>query len=171
MIAVPTRVRELSKQLSATKDSDVARDVALLGARIVLAWIFIYHGAYTLFGAFGGSGLHSASIFFATVAHLHPGGFFAVVAGVTELVGGAAVGVGIFGRIAAVGLVVVMVMAMVTVTFSNGISSVAPGGGYELNLALAALALVVAILGTGRYSLDVALRTYASKPSAPKVEA
>ena len=93
------------------------------------------------------------------------------MAGVTELVGGAAVGVGIFGRIAAVGLVVVMVMAMVTVTFSNGISAGAPGGGYELNLALAALALVVAILGTGRYSLDVALRTYASKPSAPKVEA
>ena len=97
------------------------------GPGIALAWIFIYHGAYTLFGAFGGSGLHSTSIYFATVAHLHPGGFFAVVAGVTELVGGAAVGVGIFGRIAAVGLVVVMVMAMVTVTFSNGISAVRPG--------------------------------------------
>jgi putative oxidoreductase len=168
MIAVPDRVRELSRQLSATLDSGVARDVALLGARIALAWIFIYHGAATLFGAFGGSGLHSASIFFATVAHLHPGGFFAVVCGVTELVGGAAVGVGIFGRIAAASLVVVMVMAMVTVTFSNGIVSNAPGAGYELNVALAALALVVAIVGTGRYSLDVALGAYLSKPSAPK---
>ncbi len=34
----------------------------------------------------------------------------------------------------------------------------APGSGYELNLAPAALAFVVALLGTGPFSLDVALR-------------
>ena len=32
------------------------------------------------------------------------------------------------------------------------------GAGYELNLALAALAFVVALLGTGTFSLDGALR-------------
>ena len=51
-----------------------------------------------------------------------------------------------------------MVIAMITVTFANGIIGNSAGSGYELNLALAALALVVAIMGTGRLSLDVYLR-------------
>jgi uncharacterized membrane protein YphA (DoxX/SURF4 family) len=50
-----------------------------------------------------------------------------------------------------------MVMAMITVTFSNGVIGDSAGSGYELNVALAALALVVAILGTGRFSLGVVL--------------
>lgn len=65
-------------------------------------------------------------------------------------------GLGIFGRLAAAGLVGDMVVAMVTVTFRNGIVGNAAGSGYELNVALAALALVVMILGTGRLSLDAA---------------
>jgi len=171
--AVQTRVRDLSRQVSATLDARSARDVGLLVARIALAWLFIYHGAYTLFGAFCGSGLHSATLFFAQVAHLHPGGFFAAAAGITELVGGAAVGLGVFGRLGALGLVVVMVMAMITVTFSNGIMSTASnvsghGGGYELNVALVALAAVIAIMGTGRLSLDELLRRMLLRDSPAK---
>jgi putative oxidoreductase len=176
VIAVPARVRELTKQLSATRDTPYARDIALLAARIALAWLFIYHGAATLFGWFGGGGLHSATVFFATIAHLRPGGFFAAMAGIVELAGAVAVGLGVFGRIGAAGLVGTMAMAMATVTFSNGIASNASnisgvsgyGGGYELNIALAVLALVVAIMGTGRYSLDVVLRTWWGRASAPK---
>jgi putative oxidoreductase len=71
---------------------------------------------------------------------------------------GAAVGLGIFGRLAALGLVGDMVIAMITVTFGHGIIGNSSGSGYELNIALAALALVIAIMGTGRFSLDVGLR-------------
>ncbi len=60
-----------------------------------------------------------------------------------------------------------MAMAMMTVTFANGIASTAPGGGYELNLALAALAFVVALLGTGRFSLDVGLRLWWERTRPP----
>lgn len=75
------------------------------------------------------------------------------------MLGGAAVGVGIFGRLAALGLLGDMVIAMVTVTFRHGLIGSAAQSGYELNLALAALALVVVVLlGTGRFSLDVVLR-------------
>jgi hypothetical protein len=78
------------------------------------------------------------------------------------------------GRIAAAGLTGDMIIAMATVTFGNGIASTAPGGGYELNLALAALAFVVALLGTGRFSLDVGLRmgwerTRSAKPQSGEV--
>jgi putative oxidoreductase len=147
-------VYQKSRELQETR---WARDAALLAARVALAWIFIYHGAGTLFGAFGGPGVHRASVFYATVAHLHPATFFTVLGGIIECFGGAAVGLGVFGRLAAASLVGDMAVAMATVTFANGIVSTAPGNGYELNLALAALAFVVAVLGTGRLSVDTAI--------------
>ena len=167
MIVVPARVREVTGWWRASRESLAARDVALLGARIGLAWLFIYHGAFTLFGAFGGPGLHSASLFYAHTAHLHPGIFFAALGGVIEFFGGIAIGLGVLGRLAAAALVGDMLIAMATVTFGNGIATstatISVGGGYELNLALAALALVVAALGTGRFSLDELLRPHVLK--------
>jgi putative oxidoreductase len=168
VIAVPPRVRELVTQVSATRNTPLARDVALLGARLGLAWLFIYHGAGTLFGAFGGAGIHNASIFYRTIAHLHPGAFFAVLGGIIELFGGIAIALGLLGRLAAAALVGDMVIAMATVTFGNGIVSNAPGSGYELNVALATLALVVACLGTGRLSVDVAFRRFVLHDSGSK---
>ena len=149
----------------------MARDIALLGARVALAWIFVYHGAGTLFGAFGGSGIHPQAVYFAHVAHLRPGTFFAVLGGIIECFGGAAVGLGVLGRLAAAALVGDMVIAMITVTFAYGIVGTSAGSGYELNLALAALALVVALMGTGRFSLDVLLRSLVRReePALPRL--
>jgi uncharacterized membrane protein YphA (DoxX/SURF4 family) len=158
MTTLTQRATHVATQFRATRDAVLSRDVALLAGRIGLAWIFIYHGAGTLFGAFGGSGIHGQAVYFEHVAHLHPGTFFAVLSGIIECFGGAAVGLGIVGRLAAAGLVGDMVIAMITVTFRNGIIGNSNGSGYELNIALAALALVIAILGTGRISLDAVLR-------------
>jgi putative oxidoreductase len=163
-----TRARAVYGQVHANQDARLARDMALLAARVGLAWIFIYNGGGKLFGLFGGGGVHAASAFFGQVAHLHPAEFFTVVAGITEFFGGLAVGLGIFGRIAAIGLAGDMIVAMATVTWGNGIVSNAPGGGYQLNLVLIALALVVAVLGTGRLSLDVAIRTMWEKRSGSR---
>jgi putative oxidoreductase len=157
MTTLTERASQATAKFRSTRDARMSRDLALLGARIGLAWIFVYHGAGTLFGAFGGSGVHSQAVFYAHVAHLHPGTFFAILGGIIECFGGAAVGLGIFGRLAAAGLVGDMVIAMITVTFGHGIIGNSSGSGYELNVALAALALVIAILGTGRFSLDAAL--------------
>ena len=96
-----------------------------------------------------------------------PGTFFAVLGGIIECFGGAAVGLGILGRLAAAALVGDMVIAMITVTFAYGIIGTSAGSGYELNLALAALALVVALMGTGRFSLDVLLRRLVSREAPP----
>ncbi len=156
--ALTVRARHATEQLQSAKESPLARDAALVVVRVALAWIFVYHGAGTLFGAFGQPGIHGHAIFFANVAHLHPGTFFAVLSGIIEFFGGLAVGVGLLGRLAASGLVGDMVIAMVTVTWHNGIVSNAAGSGYELNIALAALAMVIVLLGTGRYSLDVVAR-------------
>ena len=157
------------RRVAQTKDASSSRDVALLVARVALAWVFIYHGARTLFGSFGGPGVHRASIFYGTVAHLHPATFFTVLGGSIECFGGVAVGLGVLGRLAGAGLAGDMVVAMATVTFGNGIVSNAPGAGYEINLALAALASVVALLGTGRWSLDAMVRARRGSAAGAKM--
>jgi putative oxidoreductase len=167
MTDLAVRAHKANEQIRSVKQAPVARDAALLIVRIALAWIFVYHGAGTLFGAFGQQGLHSHAIFFANTAHLHPGTLFAVMSGTIEFFGGLAVGVGILGRLAAAGLVGDMVIAMVTVTWHNGIISNAAGSGYELNVALAALAMVIVLMGTGRYSLDVVIRSQLEKWRTP----
>lgn len=165
MVDVRNRADDMYRRVKGTQDARLTQDISLLGARIGLAWVFIYNGGGKLFGLFGGGGVHQASIFFGTVAGLHPAVFFTIVAGITEFFGGIAVGVGVFGRFAAAALVGDMIVAMGTVTFQNGIVSNAPGGGYQLNLALVSLAFVVALQGTGRFSLDVGLRTYLQRRS------
>jgi putative oxidoreductase len=163
MTDLAVRARHATEQLQSAKEAPVARDFALLVVRVGLAWIFVYHGAGTLFGAFGQPGLHAHAVFFAQVADLQPGTFFALLSGITEFFGGLAVGLGILGRLAAAGLVGDMVIAMITVTWKNGIVSNAAGSGYEINVALIALALVIVLLGTGRFSLDVVLRAQLNK--------
>lgn len=147
----------LSAVISTRSTSQLPADCALLVARIVLAWIFVYYGGGKLFGWFNGPGIHGTSIYFSQSAHLHPGGFFAVLGGVIELFGGVAIGLGLFSRLAGLALFGDMVMAMITVTWATGINSHTAPPGYQLNLALAGLALVVALLGSGRFSLDAGI--------------
>jgi putative oxidoreductase len=122
--------------------------------RTALAWIFIYYGAAKLFGWFNGPGLHQTALYFANTAHLHPGGFFAVLGGLIEFGGAIALAFGVVSRLAGLALFGDMVMAMITVTWTNGINSEKLPAGYELNVALAVLALVVVLLGAGRFSVD-----------------
>jgi putative oxidoreductase len=128
-------------------------DLILVVVRIALAWIFIVYGAQKLFGAFNGPGLHRTSLDMANAFHLRPGGFFAVLGGVTEFGGAIAVALGLGTRIAGLALFGDMVMAMIKVTWAHGLHQSSPYG-YELNVALAALAIVMAVLGAGRYSVD-----------------
>jgi putative oxidoreductase len=137
-----------------TRAAPPALDWALLVARIALAWIFIYYGGGKLFGWFNGPGIHGTALYFSQTAHLHPGGLFAVLGGLIEFGGGVAMALGLCSRLAGLALFGDMVMAMITVTWATGINSRSNPPGYQLNLALAVLALVVALLGSGRFSLD-----------------
>ena len=148
------RVRALLTMTFTTRPGARASDLALAGVRIALAWIFIYYGAGKLFGAFNGPGLHNTALFFSNTAHLHPGGFFAVLGGVIEFGGAIAMALGLGSRLAGLALFGDQVMAMITVTWVNGINSESLTPGYEFNLALAVMALVIVFLGTGRVSID-----------------
>ncbi len=149
--------RTLLAAVVSSRTAALPADCVLLAARIALAWIFIYYGAGKLFGSFNGPGIHGTALYFSETAHLHPGGLFAVLGGVIEFGGGVALGLGLASRLAGVALFGDMVMAMITVTWATGINSRTDPPGYQLNLALAALALMVAVFGSGRFSIDALL--------------
>ena len=148
------RARAWLGVLVGRRDHAPETDLALAAVRIALAWIFIYYGAGKLFGSFNGPGIHQTTLYFANTAHLHPGGFFAVLGGVTEFGGAIAMALGLAARLAGLALFGDMVMAMITVTWVNGINSEKLPAGYEFNVALAVLALVIVLLGAGRFSVD-----------------
>jgi uncharacterized membrane protein YphA (DoxX/SURF4 family) len=148
------RSRALLSMMFSTRPSATAADMALIAVRIALAWIFIYYGAGKLFGAFNGPGIHQTALFFSNTAHLRPGGFFAVLGGVIEFGGAIAVALGLGSRLAGAALFGDQVMAMITVTWTNGINSETLTPGYEFNMALAVLALVIVFFGPGRVSVD-----------------
>jgi putative oxidoreductase len=136
-----------------TRKAARSTDLALVAVRAALAWIFIVYGAQKLFGTFNGPGIQGTADFMANGAGLRPGRFFAILAGVIEFGGAIALVLGLGARLAGLALFGDMVMAMITVTWSQGLHQ-ATSPGYELNVALAGLALVVALLGAGRFSVD-----------------
>ena len=129
-------------------------DVGLLVLRLVLGVIFVAHGAQKLFGSFGGPGLKGTAAFFEQLG-IRPGRPMALLAGLAEFVGGILVAVGFLTPLAAVALIAVMVVAVLTVHLKNGFF--AQDGGYEFNLALVGMALTLLLAGAGALSLDSVL--------------
>ena len=152
-----SRGRTVLAALLSTRTGQLPTDLALIAARIALAWIFIYHGGRRLFGWFGGIGLDKSATYFANVAHLHPGTFWALVSGIIELGGGIALAFGFASRLAGAAIFGDMMGAIITVTAANGFNYSVPGGGVEVNLAFGILAFVVAMFGAGRFSVDALL--------------
>ena len=150
------RARSWLSLVVSVRNAAVPTDLALGAVRISLAWIFIYQGGGKLFSWFNAPllGLHQTTLFMANTAGLRPGGLFAVLSGLIEFGGGIAVALGLGSRLAGLALFGDMVMAMITVNWQYGINSAKLPSGYELNIALAVLALVVVLLGAGRFSVD-----------------
>jgi putative oxidoreductase len=129
-------------------------DVALLVLRLVLGGVFVAHGAQKLFGSFGGPGIEGTTGFHEQLG-IKPARPMAVLAGLTEFLGGILVVAGFLTPLAALALIGVMAVAVLTVNLKNGFF--AANGGYEYNLVLAAVALALVLAGGGAYGLDAAL--------------
>jgi putative oxidoreductase len=149
-----SRARTLLAAVFSTRPAALSTDFGLVAARTALAWIFVYYGGGKLFGWFNGLGIHGTALYFSNTAHLHPGGFFAVLGGVIEFGGAIAIALGLGTRLVGLALFGDMVMAMITITWTTGINSRTSPPGYQLNLAVGVLALVVAVFGAGRLSVD-----------------
>lgn len=130
---------------------------SLLIVRVVLGIIFFAHGAQKVFGWFGGPGLRGVITYFRQ--SLGVPAPLTVLAALTEYFGGLAMIVGLLVRPAAVGLIIVMLVAIATVHWRHGFFlnwSLEPGKGhgFEMNLALIGMALAVLVGGAGAVSVD-----------------
>ncbi len=125
-------------------------DLGLLVLRLVLGGTFIAHGCQKLFGLFGGPGIGGFAAALAGYGFRAPG-VLSVVTGVTELLGGALVVLGLLTPLAAAGLLGIMVNTII-LKWSDGFF--AGSGGFELDLALAGMATALILSGPGRAALD-----------------
>ena len=125
--------------------------------RIIVGIIFMAHGSQKLFGMFGGYGLEGTGQYMASLG-LNPGYLMALLSGSAEFFGGLALFLGLLVRPAAVALIVMLVVAILSVHIHNGLFMA--NNGFEFGLALLGAAIAVLIEGAGRVSLD---RLIASK--------
>ena len=146
-------VLTIRQQIAKLDANGAMLDFVLLVFRLVLGWVFIYHGSQKLFGAFGGYGLHGTGGYMVSVG-LHPGLLWAVVGGIIEFAGGICMLFGVTARIWGILLFGDMLFAILSVNWANGLIAEKAAGGYEINLALGVVALAIFLLGPGAWSID-----------------
>lgn len=129
-------------------------DLGLLIIRLVIGLLFAAHGAQKLFGWFGGYGLAGTGGWMDSLG-LKPGKTMALVAGLSELIGGLLLAIGFLTPLAALLIAGTMIIAIAKVHFPNGLWSTA--NGYEYNLVILVVVIGLALTGAGQYALDALL--------------
>ncbi len=129
-------------------------------ARIVLGLIMLPHGAQKLLGLFGGYGFKDTMGFFTGTMHLpYVLGLLVVI---TEFFGSLSLIIGLAGRFWAGAMVALMLGIILTSHVANGFFmnwfGNQAGEGFEFHLLAIGLALVVAVGGSGNWSVDRLLK-------------
>jgi putative oxidoreductase len=128
----------------------------LLLLRLVLGVIFFLHGCQLVFGWFGGFGLAGAIGTFTEKMGMPV--VFAYLAVFSQFLGGLGLIFGFLTRIAALGIAVDMIVAIVRVHLPYGFFmnwyGIQKGEGYEFQLLAAAIALTLTISGAGVLSIE-----------------
>ncbi|NOU91072.1 DoxX family membrane protein [Paenibacillus sp. LMG 31460] len=125
--------------------------LGLLIIRLVIGLSFAAHGSQKIFGWFGGYGPKGTGGFFDSIG-IKPGVLMAVLAGLAEIAGGLLFAAGLWTPLGAALIVLIMLGAIIKVHAKNGYW--VTSNGYEYNLTLIAIAVGVALIGAGEYSLD-----------------
>ena len=124
--------------------------------RLVLGVVFFAHGAQKLLGWFGGFGFAGTMNLFTNMMHIPaPLAFVAIAA---EFFGGIGLILGFLTRIAAFGIGVNMLVAIMTVHRSFGFfmnwTGTQKGEGFEFHLLVLAMVAFLMIRGAGAFSVD-----------------
>ena len=139
------------RRLWATDDS-----VATSILRVGLGAVFFAHGAQKMLGWFGGFGFAGTMNLFTNMMHIPgPLAFLAIAA---EFFGGIGLILGFLTRIAAFGIGVNMLVAILAVHHSFGFfmnwAGTQKGEGFEFHLLVLAIVAFLMIRGAGAFSVD-----------------
>lgn len=127
-----------------------AADLSLLVVRVSVAIVFIAHGYNHL--ALGGKIAGTARWF--EGLGMRPGILHAWLASLTEVGAGTLLALGALTPVACAGIIGTMVVAWVTNHRRNGFFIFRPGEGYEYVMVLTFVAVGLAGVGAGRWSVD-----------------
>src|SRR5438270_13224596 len=122
---------------------DRLQPLALFVMRLALGAVMLVHGYHKVFG-----GLHRHV---EMVTHLGLPAWSAYLSAYTEFLGGLLILLGLFTRIAALGICTDLSVAILKVHLHNGLMG---PGGYEFPLAVAALAFGLIFFGGGSIAID-----------------
>lgn len=131
-------------------------EVGTLILRVVLGLVFLFHGLDKF-----QSGIGNTAGWFESIGLP---GLLAYAVALIEMVGGILLIIGLFSRIVSGLLVVIMAGAVITVNFAEGFL-----GGYELDLALMAMAIFIFLNGAKKYSLDRIINNGKAEPENANV--
>jgi len=136
--------------------------------RLILGIVFLAHGAQKALGWFGGNGFSASMGFFEGRGIPAVLAFLAIMA---EFLGGIGLIIGFLTRIAAFGILVNMVVAVVMVHARNGFfmnwTGAQRGEGFEYHLLSIAIALTLIVDGAGAFSVDRAVTAPTRPGSQP----
>lgn len=151
-------------------------DTAMLILRLALAAVIFPHGAQKMLGWFGGHGFQAT---LSGLSQTFPV-VLAVLAILAEFLGSLGLFFGFLTRIAAFGVGVNMLVAIMTVHWHNGFfmnwTGQQAGEGFEFHILAIGLALTLITSGGGRWSMDYEIvhqmdrqhsRVEASREAAP----
>ena len=139
---------------------DTANDRTIATIRVILGIVFFAHGAQKALGLFGGPGFSGTIGFFQQIGIP---AWLTVLAIAAEFLGGLGLLVGLLARIAALGIIVNMVVAVSMIHSRVGFfmnwNGKQQGEGYEFHLLAIALGLAILVKGAGAFSIDRILAT------------
>ncbi|MEK6932798.1 MAG: DoxX family protein [Nanoarchaeota archaeon] len=122
------------------------KNYAALPLRLILGLVFTVHGYSKLFG-----GIPGTTEFFSGLG-IPLAGFFAYAVSIVEFFGGIALILGFFVGIVSILLAIDMLVAALLVHLPKGF--LVSNGGYEFTLTLIAGLVTLAMLGSGKLSLQ-----------------
>lgn len=138
-----------------TDSNTLRRDLPLLLMRLMIGWVFVFHGSQKLFGWFGGYGIEGTAGFFEQIGIPFPVANV-ILAGSAEFFGGLVLLIGTGTSIAVIPMIVSMLVASFV---AHGKAFSVQDGGMEYALTLAVVLTALGLMGPGRFTVGRLLST------------